>query len=115
MIHSLSSTSVIDTNVENTNTIVRDVVKVTEDLTTNPTELVNDVKKLTKDVAVEVNNLKEDLKNVSVDDIKLKLNIPKGISLATCTTCLSSNVNLSFFTNWFSKKEVDNKKILTSS
>ena len=106
MIRSLSSTSVMDTNVENANTIVKDVVKIAEDLSNNnTTELVNDVQKVVKDV----NNLKEDLKNVNVDDIKLKLNIPKQITLATCTTCLTTN-----FTKWFSKKEVD-KKILTSS
>lgn len=111
MLATLPNSSVINTNIENSNTIVRDVVKVAEDLTNNPSELVNDVQKLTKDVAVEVNNLKDDLKNVSVDDIKVKLNIPKEVSLATCTTCLTMN-----FTNWFSKKEVDNnKKILTSS
>jgi hypothetical protein len=106
----LPNTSIVDSNVENANEIVRDVVKVAKDLTNSPAELVNDVQKLTKDVAVEANNLKEDLKNVSVDDIKIKLNIPKEVSLATCTTCLTMN-----FTKWFSKKEVDNKKILTSS
>jgi len=114
MMDTLPNTSIIDTNVENANEIVKDVVKVAKDLTTSPAELVNDVQKLSKDVAVEVNNLKEDLKNVSVDDVKLKLNIPKGVSLATCTSCMSSNLNLNFLTKWFSKKEAD-KKILTST